>query len=409
MPEDAIPERDPALKAAQRARAGTHFSVARTTLRHTDERTLSEQVELTEIEAPPFGEATRGARMGELMEDAGLVDITTDAVGNVYGWLAEPGPGPSPLVVSAHLDTVFPAGTDVRVRREGNRFHGPGIGDDGRGLAALLAVARTMSQAGIRLVSPVLFVATVGEEGVGNLRGVRHLFGADGAGNDACGFISLDGAGHEIIVNAGVGSRRYRVTAKGPGGHSWADFGLANPLHALGDAIASLRRIKPGEGATLTVGRIAGGTSVNAIPEDVWLEMEVRSTSEGRLDSLDQDVHERLTLAIADENSRRKKGSAALTLDIEDIGSRPGGSTSAQAPLVQAAIAATEGLGYRAQLIPSSTDANVPMSLGIPSVTLGAGGGMGRAHTLDEWYDNTNGTLGIERAILTLMTLDGMG
>ena len=384
------------------------FAAARRTIHDTDERTLAEQVELTEIEAPPFGEEVRGARMAQLMTSSGLHDVTTDEIGNVLGWLSHAGATPAPLIVSAHLDTVFPAGTDVRVRREGARFFGPGIGDDGRGLAALLAVARALVSNQVSITRPVLFVATVGEEGVGNLRGVRHLFGPSGAGHDACAFISLDGAGHERIVNSGVGSRRYRVSVTGPGGHSWVDFGLANPLHALGRAIASMADVELPAGSTLTVGRIAGGTSVNAVPEDAWMEMEVRSTSEDELARLDHAVRDRLQHAVRLENDSRNAGSVELTLTIEDIGSRPGGSTPSDRPLVLAAMGANEALGYQAELFPSSTDANVPMSLGIPSITLGAGGLMGRAHTLDEWYDNTGGPLGIERALLTNMTLDAL-
>jgi tripeptide aminopeptidase len=405
-----------AAEAAARSRG---FATARAYLRDTDERTISEQVELTEIEAPPFAEHVRGVRMAELMASSGLERISTDEIGNVLGWLPEGGApagaaaeastSAPPFIVSAHLDTVFPAGTDVRVRREGSRLFGPGIGDDGRGLAALLAMARSMIAASVTPGWPVLFVATVGEEGTGNLRGVRHLFGPLGAGSQASGFISLDGAGHERIVNAGVGSRRYRVTVSGPGGHSWVDYGLANPIHAVGNAITSVGRIPLESESTMTVGRISGGTSVNAIPENVWLEMEVRSTSDEHLVGLDQELRERLALAVADENSRRKAGSPNLELTIEDLGSRPGGSTPADRALVRAAVAATEALGYTPELVPSSTDANVSMSLGIPSVTLGAGGNMGRAHTLDEWYDNTGGILGIERALLTLMTLDSLG
>jgi len=401
------PIQDPStLRAASLVVSGEAFSSARAEVLDTDKRTLAEQIELTEIEAPPFGEAARGRLMAELMAKSGLVDIETDSVGNVCGWLTPPGRGDGPLVVSAHLDTVFPPGTDVRVTRDGDRLAAPGIGDDGRGLAVLLALARAMSYSGVSRRRPLLFVATVGEEGVGNLRGVRHLFGEGGLGRGAAGFVSLDGAGHESIVNQAVGSRRYRVIATGPGGHSWVDWGTANPLHALARSVARFGGIELEGDATLTVGRMGGGTSINAIPEQAWLEMEVRSLSEELLESLDQTIREQLALAVAEENTKRLPGSAAVGLEIEDLGQRPGGTTSSDEALVRAAVAATSVLGYEPELVASSTDANVPMALGIPAITLGAGGLMGRMHTLDEWYDNSNGILGVERALLTLMVLD---
>ena len=401
------PIQDPSTeRAASVVASGEVFTSARAEIRGTDERTLAEQIALTEIEAPPFGEAARGLLMAELMKRSGLVDIETDAVGNVCGWLAPPGRGDRPVIVSAHLDTVFPPGTDVRVTRDGDRLLGPGIGDDGRGLAVLLALARAMSYSGISWSRSLLFVATVGEEGVGNLRGVRHLFGDGGVGREAAGFVSLDGAGHQSIVNQAVGSRRYRVSATGPGGHSWADWGTANPLHALAGAVAHFGGIELDGDATITVGRMGGGTSINAIPEKAWLEMEVRSLSEERLESLDQTVREQLARAVEDENTKRLHGSAAMGLEIEDLGQRPGGTTSPDEALVRAAVAATSGLGYAPELVASSTYANVPMALGIPSITLGAGGVMGRMHTLDEWYENSQGVLGVERALLTLMLLD---
>ncbi len=372
-----------------------------------DERTLAEQVELTQIPAPPFGEGPRGERMAELMRRSGLAEVTTDAVGNVLAsWSCRPDVDRAPIVVSAHLDTVFPAEADITVRRDGDRLSGPGIADDGRGLAVLLALIRELTRGTQAMQRPVLFAATVGEEGVGDLRGVRQLFSDGGAAPAAHAFISLDGAGLDRVVNEGVGSRRYRVTMSGPGGHSWADWGTPNPVHALGDAIAALTALARPEGTTLSVGRVEGGTSVNAIAEQAWMELEVRSTREAELDALHLAVLSSLDSAVAAHPDRRAGSGAQLALEVDQIGHRPGGMTAAEHPLVMSALAATRALGHRAEVVASSTDANVPMAAGIPAITIGAGGRMGGTHTLGEWYDNTSGVDGIARALLTLLVMD---
>jgi tripeptide aminopeptidase len=377
-------------------------------LRETDERTLAEQSELTAIPAPPFQEEIRGRRMAELMAESGLEAIGTDGAGNVTSWYCEP-PTPgdaAPVVLAAHLDTVFPEGTVVTVRQEGDRLRAPGIGDDGRGLAGILAVARALRAGDVRLRHPLLVVATVGEEGPGNLRGVRHLFGPNGAARGAAAFISLDGAGSRRIVSRAVGSRRLRVVVEGPGGHSWADFGLANPIHALTTAASRWVELDRPGGTTLSVGRIAGGTSVNSIPEEAWLEMEIRSENEAALELLEPRVSAILDGAVSDENARRAAGSPELTLIVTVLGTRPGGATAPDDPLVRAAVEATTALGYEPILVSSSTDANAPMSLGVPAITLGGGGEMGGAHTLDEWYRNADGATGLARALLTLVKWD---
>ncbi len=375
---------------------------ARTRLFDDDERTLRDQRELTEIPAPPFGEAQRAQRMASLLEEAGLSGVETDGEGNVLGRLG--GNGRPPMVIAAHLDTVFPPDTDVRVRDVGDRLVAPGISDDGRGLAALTALARAIVGAELELSRPLLFVATVGEEGRGDLRGVRHLFREGGPGRSAHGFLSLDGAGLARIVNAGLGSRRFRVTVRGPGGHSWVDFGTPNPIHAVGRAVAALadmeRPTQPP--STLTVARWGGGTSVNAIPREAWVEIDVRSPSPGDLAALEEGVRSRVSAAVEREGGDTS-AAAGLTVEVEVIGDRPPGSTPDDAGLVRAAQAATRSVGVDPQLAISSTDANVPMALGIPAITMGAGGEAGQAHTPDEWYRNEAGPEGILRALLTLL------
>lgn len=396
-------------EAAATVMASAAFRTVAAHLRDTDETTLAHQVELTEIPAPPFDEGLRAHRMAELLGAAGGVDVVTDPEGNVVSRYPDPGaPSGAPWVVAAHLDTVFPAGTDVSVSRDGDLLRGPGISDDGRGLAALLALGRTLAHAGLRFRRPLLLVATVGEEGLGDLRGVRHLFSTEGAGHGAAGFISLDGAGHRGVVHRGLGSRRLRVELEGPGGHSWSDWGAVNPIHALAAGLASAQALRLPSATTFSVGRISGGKSINAIPERAWAEVEIRSQDEGRLTTLEPQVLACIRDAVDACNEDRTAGTAPLLLEMVPIGARPAGSTCADTPLVRAAAAATRALGREPVSTLSSTDANVPMALGIPAITVGAGGEAGGAHTLDEWYRNTDGPDGIARAVLTLLLLDAL-
>ena len=378
---------------------------ARAFIFEDDARTLRQQRELTEIPAPPFGEGPRGDRMAELMGEAGL-HSERDAEGNVLGWWG--GTGGAPLVVSAHLDTVFSADTDVRVREVTDRLTGPGISDDARGLAALLSLARCIGEVRPRLSRPLLFAATVGEEGEGDLRGVRHLFRDGGAGRSAYAFLSLDGAGLSRVVTGGLGSRRFRVYARGPGGHSWVDWGTPNPIHALGRAVTAFTELAlPDEPhTTLSVGRWAGGTSVNAIPQEAWVELEVRSHSVEELNRLDAKIRAGAQAAVAAAN-RSANGRGRVHLAVEVIGDRPAGSTDPNHRLVRAALAATRAVGVEPELALSSTDANIPMSLGVPAVTIGGGGEAGLAHTTDEWYRNESGPEGVLRALLTLLVAAG--
>ena len=370
----------------------------------TDDQTLDHQIGLTQIPAPPFGEEARGRRMVELLEEAGLPHVHQDALGNVFA--LRPGAEVrEPLVLSAHLDTIFPAGTDVMVHVDGDVLRAPGISDDGRGLAALVAVARALSEAGIETRLPILFAATVGEEGSGDLRGVRHLFRAGGVAADAAGFISLDGAGMKYVVTRGLGARRFRVVLAGRGGHSWIDRGAPNPIHALGRAVGALASWPtPTDPAlTLTVARWGGGTSVNAIPAEAWAELDFRSESSRRLDDGEERLRAVLDRSVAEENSGVTDQDRRLHFEVTVVGQRPAGVTDLDCALVEAALAATRASGVEPVVTASSTDANLPMSLGIPAITLGAGGAAGEVHTTNEWYRNEDGPVGIQRALYTLL------
>ncbi len=381
-------------------------------IRDTDERTVAEMMELVEIPAPPFGEGERGAWVRERFHTLGLADITTDEVGNVLArFPAEPARGdtPAPVLVAAHLDTIFPANTPIRVRRSEGRILAPGISDNCRGLAAILALTRALLHARIRPAAPLVVAANVGEEGVGDLRGMKHLFREGAPWRNVQAFISVDGTGVRRIVTRGVGSRRLRVTIEGPGGHSWADWGTANPIHALGMAVAELARITPARQprTVLTVGRISGGTSVNAIPDSAWLELDLRSEGAQPLHELETRVRRVLAQAVAEANAHRRRGTPALALAIEPIGDRPTGETPAGSALVRAARAATRAIGETPEMVSSSTDANTAMALGIPAIAMGAGGEAGGTHTLDEWYSNEKGPEGIERVLLTILGITG--
>ncbi len=372
---------------------------ARAHIERSDEATLGRQAALSAIPAPTGAEGARGARVAEMFGEAGLDEITIDAVGNVRGWCGKRESRNDCVVLSAHLDTVFGPELDVSVSRHGPRLEGPGIADNARGLAALVAIGEALVRAGVETRRPVLFAATVGEEGSGDLRGVRHLL--DGATRPHA-FIALDGAGIERIVHRALGARRYRVTYQGPGGHSWAAFGVANPASAVGRAVALIAEI-PAHSAPRTahsVVRLGGGTSLNSIPQEAWFDLDLRSEEPRALEKLDTAVQTILTQALDKENRHRMPGTAPLTIDVRRVGDRPSGLTPRTHPLVQTAVAATRAVGHDHQLACASTDANVPIALGVPAVALGAGGRAGDAHLPTEWYENDKGALGIVRDLL---------
>ncbi len=380
---------------------------ARRSIRETDERTLADMEAVVVIPAPPFGETERGEWMLGRFESLGLEAVERDEAGNVLGRLPGREPDAAPVILSAHLDTVFDEGTDLTVRRDGARIRAPGIADDARGLAAILAIVRALGAAGLVPRRPLALAATVGEEGRGDLRGVKHLFREDGPYRRAAAFMTLDGTGLDRVIDRGVGSRRYRATIRGPGGHSWSDWGLANPVHAVGAATAALAeiRLRSEPRTVLSVTRLGGGTSVNAIPQSAWLELDLRSVSPEVLEAMDERVREAIRRAVAAANRRRKRGTERLELELELIGDRPAGQTEAGALIVEAADAATRAVGVEPRRAASSTDANVPMALGIPAVGMGAGGRSGGMHTTDEWYENEGGPEGIERALLVALAV----
>jgi tripeptide aminopeptidase len=384
------------------------IQAARRHLERTDDLTLARQAELSALAAPTGVEGRRGARIAELFRDAGLRDILVDEVGNVHAWWGAP--GAAAVVVAAHLDTVFGPDVDVRVTRQGRngRLTGPGISDNARGLAALVAVAEALSAARVALRHPVMFVSTVGEEGGGNLRGMRHLFARDGLKPHAV--IALDGAGIDRVVHRALGSRRYRVTFRGPGGHSWSAFGVANPAAAVGRAVQRLAdlRITEDSRTTCAVVGLGGGTALNSIPQEAWVDLDLRSEDAAALARLDAAVQAVLARARDEESSRRAAGTAALTMERQLLGDRPSGETAAGHPLVQAALAATRALGKVPELAAASTDANVPIALGVPAIALGAGGRAGDVHLPSEWYENEEGALGLVRALWVTAAMAGV-
>lgn len=373
------------------------------------EAITDEQIQICSIPAPPFGEGERAEFLADKFSTLGLTEVEIDEEGNCLGLIE--GTSQSPLlVVSAHLDTVFAAGTDFTVARAGNRLLAPGIADDGCGLAALIALARAIQAEKIRPEGSILFVGTVGEEGEGNLRGVRHLLTRGRWASKVDAFLSFDGPGVDRITNRALGSRRYRVEITGPGGHSWGDFGLPNPVHALSRAVAKLAGYPlPREPrTTFNVGRIEGGTSVNAIPEKAAMDVDLRSGADTELRRLDSFFRRAIKQAADEENATRRPGDPLLEVKVDLIGERPSGETPADSSLVELAMEATRLLEVEPRLDQSSTDSNLPISLGIPAITLGAGGTSGSSHTLAEWFDPTNRELGLKRALLVILGVVGV-
>ena len=397
-----------ALPASGRAQSPP-IDAALERLRQINEWTLTQQTELCQIAAPPFKEAARAAEFKRRLELLNLKGVRIDPEGNVIA--ERPGARPAPRVVlSAHLDTVFGDSVDVTVRRNGSRMDGPGIGDDCRGLAVVLATARGLQEGDIRTLGPVVFVGTVGEEGPGNMRGVRHLIDRQTAGGRVDYFISVDGTGLTAVTQA-VGSHRYRVTVRGPGGHSFGDFGIPNPIHALGRAIAGIAQIQVpvSPRTTFSVGVIEGGTSVNAIAMNASMDIDLRSESPEALDSLDARMRRAVQAGIDAEHTRWPGAAARLTVEFRDIGKRPAASQADTAFIVRAAVAAGRALGFIPALVASSNDTNYPMSLGIPAIAIDGGGSGGSAHSTAEWYDDgKDGWRGPQWALLLVLSLAGL-
>jgi acetylornithine deacetylase/succinyl-diaminopimelate desuccinylase-like protein len=371
-----------------------------------DERAFAEQKRITEIPSPPFKEKVRAEYYRKRMQELGFKDASIDAEGNVIALRKGTGGGRPKLVVSAHLDTVFPEGTDVTIKEKDGAIVAPGIGDDSRGLAALLSLIKAMNANEVATVGDIMFVGTVGEEELGNLRGVKALFRDH---TDIDGFISIDGLGITRVVNQATGSRRYEFVFTGPGGHSFAEFGLPSATHAMGRAIAKISELQtPSEPrTTFTVGTVAGGTSVNAIAAEARMAVDMRSNSADELLKLEARLLELVKEAVADENARWK--SDKMTVEAKLIGDRPAGIVAMDSPIVQATQRAVAAVakGPRVTFAGSSTDSNIAMSLGIPAVTIGGGGEGGNWHSRNEWYKSTNAWLGPQNALLTVLMLTG--
>jgi tripeptide aminopeptidase len=368
-----------------------------------------EQIRICSVPASPFKEQERARYLKQKFSDVGLTEASIDDEGNCLA--LHRGQSLSPLlVVSAHLDTVFSADTDFAITRKQNRLFGPGISDDGCGLAALLALAEAIKRSGLQAQGSLLFVGTVGEEGEGNLRGVRYLLTKGEWANRIDAFISFDGPGSDRITNQALGSRRYRIQLKGSGGHSWGDFGAPNPVHAIGRAIARLVNYPaPKEPrTTFNIGRIEGGESINVIPAEASMEVDLRSAEDSELRRLDAYFRRAVSEAVEEENRGGRPGDAPLQSQIDLIGARPTGQTPRDSFLVELAEAATRAIGNEPRLEQASTDSNLPIAMGIPAITLGAGGQAGLSHTLAEWYDPKDRDKGLKRALLVMLGVLGV-
>ncbi|HEV2447517.1 MAG TPA: M20/M25/M40 family metallo-hydrolase [Candidatus Sulfopaludibacter sp.] len=382
---------DPAVRAALDA------------ARRNEPDAIDQQVRVCEIPAPPFHEEARGVELKRLFQGLGLREVRIDKAGNVVG--VRPGKSAHPnVVLAAHLDTVFPEGTNVKVTREATVLKGPGIGDDCRGLTVILSVARALNEAHVETPGTITFVADVGEEGLGDLRGMKQLFGETLRGQ-IDKFISVDGIGLGV-VNVGVGSNRYKVTFKGPGGHSYGAFGMANPIHAMGRAIGKIDafEVPRDPKTTFNVGRVGGGTSVNSIPFEAWMEVDMRSADPASLKALDTRFHAALKEAV-DEENRRWNNRGPVTVSAELVGMRPAGQTPKDSAIVQTAGSVSRALDIQEVLREGSTDANVPMNLGIPAITISGGGSGTGAHSLNETFDARDSWRGTQRAVLLLVAL----
>jgi len=362
---------------------------------------LRTQIEVARIPAPTGAERRRAQWMADRLGALGLrtgIDDEGNVVARACGAYAD-----APVVVCAHLDTVFPAGTSLEFRREGSRVVGPGICDNGRGLAVMLVLARIVQQCRAGFARAIEFVATTGEEGAGDLRGAKFYFAS---GPRPYAVIVLDGAGDERIVNTALGSRRFRIDYRGPGGHSWSAFGAANPVHAAARAATLLASLRfEGAESALSVSRIGGGLSINSIPEDAWLEVDARSTRDTTLARFEREIREIAAAAATEENQRRTPGTPALTYQLTRIGDRPSGHTTEDTPLVVSALEATRLVGRAPELATASTDANAAIAAGVPAITIGGGGHGGDAHSSREWFDNSASTAGVERALTIVATM----
>ena len=371
------------------------------------------QMESTRVAAPPFGESERGAWLADRFRELGLADVQMDEVGNVFG--VRPAHGSRFVSLSAHIDTVFPSATPLHIRRQGSRLYGPGVSDNGAGIVAMLAVASVLASIRVRHTMPLVFIGNVGEEGEGDLRGMRHVF-ATPQWRDAIAYsVIIDGAGADTVVAQALGSRRFEVIVRGPGGHSWSDFGAPNPILALARAVEILSRtpVPASPKTTFNVGVIRGGTSVNSIPESASMRVDLRSTSMAEINRLEAALRGALDEAVAGENRAAAQHKArrpqVVQSEVVEIGNRPAGELARDARILQVIRAVDAQLGNTAQVQRASTDANIPLSLGREAIAIGGGGSGGGAHTLQEWFDSTGRELGLKRILLSMLALAGVG
>jgi acetylornithine deacetylase/succinyl-diaminopimelate desuccinylase-like protein len=404
----------PNLAGAQaRPLATDHPAVRRAmdALRADQAWTLDQQVSICEVPAPPFKEQRRAEEFQRRLRSFGYADARIDGEGNVIAELGAAGRGPT-VMIAGHLDTVFPEETDVKTKRTGNRIDGPGIGDDCRGLAVVLTLAKVAKTANLQPAGRIILVGNVGEEGPGNLRGVRHLLTKEFTGaNKVDFFISVDGAGQASIVSRAVGSHRYTISFEGPGGHSYGAFGMANPMHAMGRAIARIAdlEVPARPRVTFNVGIVRGGTSVNTITPLAQMDVDMRSESAEELAKVDARIRAAVDTAVMEEKARWPASRADITVKYDTIGIRPTGAQADDAPIVQVAMAAARAVGWTPRTSASSTDANLPISLGIPAITIDGGGRGGGAHGTEEWYEDTpDAYKGAQFALLIVTALAGV-
>jgi tripeptide aminopeptidase len=372
------------------------------------------QMEMARIPAPPFGESARAEWLAERFREVGLDDVRIDDVGNVFG--IHPGFGRRYVALSAHIDTVFPANTPLNIRQQGSRIYGPGVSDNGAGVAAMLGIAALLRSVRVRHALPFVFIGNVGEEGEGDLRGMRHIFSTPRWKDSIAYSLVLDGAGADTIVAEALGSRRFEVIVRGPGGHSWSDFGAPNPIVILAKAIEAFTAtpVPTTPKTTFNIGVIRGGTSVNSIPESASMKVDIRSTSMAEMERLEQSLRLALNRAAEDETMAAEMRSPAqkrpgVSCEVVVIGSRPAGELPPGARILEVVRAVDSQLANAAQVQRASTDANIPLSLGLEAVAIGGGGSGGGAHTLQEWFDSGGRELGLKRILLTMLTLAGVG
>jgi len=378
------------------------------------------QMEMARIPAPPFGESARGAWLAERFREVGLDDVRVDDVGNVFGvhpGFMQSGFGPRYVALSAHIDTVFPASTPLNIRQQGSRLYGPGVSDNGAGVTAMLAIAALLRAVRVRHALPFVFIGNVGEEGEGDLRGMRHIFSTPRWKDSIAYSVVLDGAGSDTIVAEALGSRRFEVIVRGPGGHSWSDFGAPNPIVILSRAIDTFTSIPvpTAPKTTFNIGVIRGGTSVNSIPESASMKVDIRSTSMAEMERLEQTMRLALNRAVEDETmsaemrSPVQKRPSSVNCEVVAIGNRPAGELTVGARILHVMRAVDAQLNNAAQVQRASTDANIPLSLGLEAIAIGGGGSGGGAHTLQEWFDSNGRELGLKRILLTMLALAGAG